>query len=43
MLASADLVSVSVPTAVVKTVDNYRAECAADGGELELDGDEISK
>ena len=43
VLASAGSVSVSVPTAVVKTVDNYRAECVADGGELELDGDEISK
>ena len=43
MSASAELVSVSVPTAVAKTVDNYRAECAADGGQLVLDGDEISK
>ena len=41
--ASADLISVSVPLAVTKTVDNYRAECTDEGGELELDGDEISK
>ena len=43
VLASADLVSVSIPTAVAKTVDNYRAECTDEGGELELDGDELFK
>jgi hypothetical protein len=43
VLASADLVSVSVPTAVAKTIDNYGAECKADGGVLELDGDEVYK
>ena len=41
--AKADTISINVPTTVAKTVDNYRAECAADGGQLELDGDEISK
>ena len=39
----ADIINVSVPNAVAKAVDNYRAECTDEGGELELDGDEISK
>ena len=39
----ADQISISVPNVVAKTVHNYRVECAADGGKLELDGDEISK
>ena len=43
VLASADLISVSVPTTVATTVNNYRAECKADGGLLELDGDEVYK
>ncbi|MDC0959633.1 hypothetical protein OAR42_04175 [Planktomarina temperata] len=43
VFASADLISVSVPLAVTKTVDNYRAECTDEGGELELDGDEVYK
>jgi hypothetical protein len=42
-LAVADMVGVSVPSAVRETVDVYRAECTNEGGELELDGDEISK
>ena len=42
-LLGAQSMSVSVPSAVAKTVDNYRAECTEEGGELELDGDEISK
>ena len=42
-LAVADMVGVSVPSAVLETVDVYRAECTNEGGELELDGDEISK
>jgi hypothetical protein len=37
------MVGVSVPSAVRETVDVYRAECTNEGGELELDGDEISK
>ena len=40
---AADIINVSLPTAVAKTVHNYRAECTEEGGELELDGDEISK
>ena len=43
VLASADLISISVPNAVADTVNNYRAECKADGGVLELDGDEVYK
>ena len=39
----ADIINVSVPNAVTKTVNNYGAECTDEGGELELDGDEISK
>ena len=42
-LAVADMISVSVPSAVREAVDVYRAECTDEGGELELDGDEISK
>jgi hypothetical protein len=42
-LAVADMISISVPSAVREAVDEYRAECTDEGGELELDGDEISK
>ena len=42
-LLGAQSMSISIPIAVTKTVDNYRAECTDEGGELELDGDEISK
>ena len=42
-LAVADMISISVPSAVLEAVDVYRVECADEGGELELDGDEISK
>ena len=42
-LAVADMVGVSVPSAIREAVDGYRAECAAEGGKLELDGDEIFK
>ena len=42
-LGVADMIGVSVPSAVRETVDGYRAECTNEGGELELDGDEISK
>ena len=42
-LAVADMIGISVPSAVRETVDVYRAECTNEGGELELDGDEISK
>ena len=42
-LATADMISISVPSAVREAIDGYRAECTDEGGELELDGDEISK
>ncbi|MDC0639877.1 hypothetical protein OAP36_02795 [Planktomarina temperata] len=42
-LATADIVGISVPSAVREAVDDYRAECTDQGRELELDGDEISK
>ena len=41
--ATSDTIVFTAPTTVAKTVDNYRAECTDEGGELELDGDEISK
>ena len=42
-LAVADMVSISVPSAVREAIDGYRVECTDEGGDLELDGDEISK
>ena len=42
-LATADMIGVSVPSAVREAVADYRAECTNEGGELELDGGEISK
>ena len=42
-LATADMIGISVPFAVLEAVDGYRSECTDEGGELELDGDEISK
>ena len=42
-LAVADMISISVPSAVREAVDGYRAECTDEGSDLELDGDEISK
>jgi len=42
-LATADMINISVPSAVRDAIDGYRAECTDEGGELELDGDEISK
>lgn len=38
VLAQAQTITLSVPSAVADQMDVYRAECAADGGELELDG-----
>ena len=38
-----EAVSISVPSAVREAIDGYRVECTDEGGELELDGDEISK
>ena len=42
-LTTADMVGISVPSAVSDAINIYRAECTEEGGELELDGDEISK
>ena len=42
-LATADMKGISVPSAVREAVDGYRAECTDEGGELELDGDELFK
>ena len=42
-LSIADMISVSVPSAVSDAINIYRADCTDEGGELELDGDEISK
>ena len=42
-LTVADTISITVPSAVADVVKKYRADCAEDGGELELDGDEMFK
>ena len=42
-LSIADMISVSVPSAVSDAINIYRAGCTDEGGELKLDGDEISK
>ena len=39
----ADTITLTVPSAVAAQIDVYRAQCADDGGELELDGDEVFK
>ena len=43
VLAQAETITMSVPSAVAKQIDVYRLQCEADGGELELDGDEVFK
>ena len=43
VLAQAETITLSVPSAVAGQIDVYRAQCADDGGELELDGDEVFK
>jgi hypothetical protein len=42
-LTIADTISITVPSAVADVVEKYRADCTEEGGELELDGDEISR
>ena len=42
-LATADMIGISVPSAVSDAINIYRAECTDEGGELELDGDEVSR
>jgi len=39
--AISDMITVTVPSAVAEVVNKYRADCAEEGGELELDGDEM--
>ena len=39
VLAQAETITMSVPSAVAEQIDVYRSECSDDGGELELDGD----
>ena len=39
----AETITISVASAVAEQIDVYRAECADDGGELALDGDEVFK
>ena len=41
--AQAETITLSVPSAVAERIDVYRVECTNDGGELELDGDEVFK
>ena len=43
VLAQAETITMSVPSAVAGQIDIYRAQCSNDGGELELDGDEVFK
>ena len=44
VMAKSGEISIVYPSAVIEAVDEYRAECAEeDGGELELNGDEIAK
>ena len=43
ILAQAQTITLSVPSTVTEQIDVYRAECSNDGGELELDGDEVFK
>jgi hypothetical protein len=40
---TAEIISISVPSAVAKTIGVYSAECALENGQLELDGDEVFK
>ena len=42
-LIQAETISLTVPSAVAEQIDVYRASCAEDGGQLELDGDEVFK
>ena len=43
VLAQAQTITLSVPSTVTEQIDVYRSECSNDGGELELDGDEVFK
>ena len=39
----AETITLSVPSAVAEQINVYRLQCAEDGDELELDGDEVFK
>jgi hypothetical protein len=43
VLAQTQTITLAVPSAVAGQIDVYRAQCSNDGGELELDGDEVFK
>ena len=43
VLLQAQTITVAVPSAVADQIGVYRAECTDEGGELELDGDEVFK
>ena len=43
ILAQSETITVSVPSAVAEQIDVYCSACSNDGGELELDGDEVFK
>lgn len=43
VMAMSAEIRIVYPSAVIKAVDAYRVECAEEGGELELNGDEISQ
>jgi len=42
-LVQAETITLSVPSAVAEKINVYRLQCAEDGDELELDGDEVYK
>ena len=42
VMAMSGEIRIVYPSAVIEAVDAYRAKCAEEGGELELNGDEIS-
>ena len=43
VLAQAQTITLSVPSAVAAQIEVYRAKCADAGGELKLDDDEVFK
>ena len=44
VMAMSGEIGIVYPSAIIEAVDEYRAECVEeDGGELELNGDEIAK
>ena len=43
VFVQAETITLSVPPTVAEQIDFYRLQCEEDGGELELDGDEVFK